>query len=612
MTFKLRPAGYALCISVLLGLAGCAASADQAQVSSSLPTAGSPTLADGICASTDSPMTVPVADVFAEGEWVRDFYTGHKARVTDGTVRLAPAPSAEGLLLLEPSAAPTGQFRWAGATVYFTVTDRFANGDPGNDHSYGRQSDRNLEIGTFHGGDFAGLTDHLDYLQRLGVNALWITPPFEQIHGWVGGGDQGDFRHYGYHGYYALDFTQPDANLGTRKEMRRLVQEAHKRGIRVVMDVVMNHPGYSTLQDMQTFGFGGLFKGFEQYLPDRWGDWRPKSYENYHAYHALIDYDHPDWSRWWGKDWVRAGIADYDQPPSATINPVKGSLSFLPDFKTESEKPVDLPIFLQNKADTRAINLPDTTVRGYLITWLTQWVRDFGIDGFRVDTAKHVEPEAWAALKKSAQQALEAYRALHPDQPLPAKDFWMVAEVFPHSVTRSRWFDTGFDAVINFDFQQEALAGARCLPNLEPVYASYSRTLHGDKPFNVMSYLSSHDTKLFSTIADGNNILEKRAAAALLLTPGTAQIFYGDESGRLRGPSGSDPTQGTRSDMNWAEVANGTAEPILSFWRKLGQFRHRHPAIGAGLHRQISESPYVFSRTLADDRVIVAFGEAAP
>ncbi len=86
------------------------------------------------------------------------------------------------------------------------------------------------EIGTFHGGDLQGLTSKLDYLQQMGVNALWISSPFEQIHGWVGGGTKGDFPHYAYHGYYTQDWSKLDANMGTEADLRRLVDEAHKRG----------------------------------------------------------------------------------------------------------------------------------------------------------------------------------------------------------------------------------------------------------------------------------------------------------------------------------------------------------------------------------------------
>ena len=270
---------------------------------------------------------------------------------------------------------------------------------------------------------------------------------------------------------------------------------------------------------------------------------------------------------------------------------------------------MDLPIFLQNKENTRATQLEDATARDYLVTWLTDWVREFGVDGFRVDTAKHVEPEAWKQLKTKAQDALDTYRANNPGQPLPAEEFWMVAEVFPHTVTRSSYFDAGFDAVINFDLQEEAQAGAACLPAMEPIYSEYSDKMHGDNPFNVMSYISSHDTQLFSRIANNKPAMQKRVAAALLFTPGTSQIFYGDESGRAFGPTGSDGHQGTRSDMNWADIENGTAQPVLSHWTKLGQFRARHPAIGAGEHKQLSTKPYVFSRTHGDDRVVIAFGK---
>ncbi|MBN0848608.1 alpha-amylase, partial [Pseudomonas aeruginosa] len=101
-----------------------------------------------------------------------------------------------------------------------------------NDNSYGRHKDGMQEIGTFHGGDLQGLTSKLDYLQQMGVNALWISSPLEQIHGWVGGGTKGDFPHYAYHGYYTQDWSKLDANMGTEADLRRLVDEAHKRGIR--------------------------------------------------------------------------------------------------------------------------------------------------------------------------------------------------------------------------------------------------------------------------------------------------------------------------------------------------------------------------------------------
>ena len=179
------------------------------------------------------PLTIDVSKTFAEGSKVRDFYSGNVATVSGGKITLQPAFGSNGLLLLEraETAAPA-PFDWHNATVYFVLTDRFVNGNPANDNSYGRHKDGMQEIGTFHGGDLQGLTSKLDYLQQMGVNALWISSPLEQIHGWVGGGTKGDFPHYAYHGYYTQDWSKLDANMGTEADLRRLVDEAHKRGIR--------------------------------------------------------------------------------------------------------------------------------------------------------------------------------------------------------------------------------------------------------------------------------------------------------------------------------------------------------------------------------------------
>lgn len=555
-------------------------------------------------------LEVDVSQVFAEGQALRDAYSGQSATVENGRVRLTPAADSDGLLLLEATEANNPPAHdWRNATVYFALTDRFANGDPGNDHSYGRMADGEQEIGTFHGGDLKGLTGKLDYLQQLGVSALWISAPVEQIHGWVGGGDKGDFRHYGYHGYYALDFTQLDANMGREEELRELIAQAHARGIRVLFDVVLNHPGYSTLADMQGLGFGALRDGMAQYLPADWSAWRPESYENLHAYHNLLDYQHPAWANWWGKDWVRAGIADYDNPPSVLVDPLKGSLAFLPDFRTDSQQAVGLPAFLKHKQPTRAVERPGYRVRDYLVEWLSFWVREFGVDGFRADTVKHVELDSWAALRQAADQARDAWSQAHPDDPLSGTPFWMVGEVFGHGPQTSVYHANGFDALINFAFQGE-LAGkaSDCLSQAEDGYREYAGLLARSPGHNFMSYASSHDTSLFFA-EQGQQLARQRSlAGALLLSPGAVQIYYGDESARAPGPSGSDPQQGTRSPMNWAAHKQPEIAALLEHWRRLGQFRARHPAIGAGSHERLSTRPYAFARTLGEDKVVIVQG----
>ena len=545
------------------------------------------------------PLTIDVSQSFAEGDNVRDFYSGNIVRVSGGKITLQPAPDSNGLLLLERAEIKnSAPFNWHNATVYFVLTDRFVNGNPDNDNSYGRQKDGMEEIATFHGGDLQGLTSKLDYLQQLGVNALWISSPLEQIHGWIGGGTQGDFPHYGYHGYYTQDWTKLDANMGTEDDLRRLVDEAHKRGIRILFDVVMNHTGYATLADMQEFQFGALYiQGDElkKTLGEHWTNWKPGKGQSWHAFNDYINFnDKTGWEAWWGKPWIRTDIGDYNSPG---FDDLTMSLAFLPDLKTESTEPSGLPNFYRHKPDTLAKEIPGYTPRDYLTHWLSQWVREYGIDGFRVDTAKHVEKAAWQQLKNQATEALAEWKKANPDKALDNAPFWMTGEAWGHGVMQSDYYRHGFDAMLNFDYQDQAAKAANCLSSMDLNWQQMAEKL---QDFNVLSYLSSHDTSLFR---EGDST----AAELLLLAPGAVQIFYGDESSRPFGPTGSDPLQGTRSDMNWQDVS-GKAADRVAHWQKLGQFRARHPAIGMGKQTTLSmPEGYGFIRETDDDKVMVVW-----
>lgn len=141
-----------------------------------------------------------------------------------------------------------GDFDWDEAVIYFAVTDRFFDGDASNNDAYGvGDYDTSAKKGgsSYHGGDFAGLTEKLDYLQDLGVNTIWITPIVENITD-----DQHDAKTdtatYGYHGYWASDFTKLNKHLGTEEEFAALIEAAHSRGMKLMVDVVLNHAGYGT------------------------------------------------------------------------------------------------------------------------------------------------------------------------------------------------------------------------------------------------------------------------------------------------------------------------------------------------------------------------------
>jgi alpha-amylase len=486
----------------------------------------------------------------------------------------APAPTAP-----PPPAAVPGDFA-DNPIVYFVVTDRFENGNRANDNAYGRTREATPEadVGTFHGGDLKGITNKLreGWFKQLGVNAIWITAPYEQIHGWVVGGNK-EFKHYAYHGYYALDFTVLDQSMGTPEELREMVDTAHAQGIRILFDVVMNHPGYLDITTAHNLK-----------IPVLW----PRALERatLQNYHRQIDYNNFEFRQWWGRDWVRAGLPGYLEGGRDDIT---SQLAYLPDFRTESKEAVKLPTFLKNKPGTRAVDLPDTTVRGYLVKWLTDWVREYGIDGFRVDTVKHVEPEAWTELKREAVKALADWKAANPAKKIDDAPFWMTGEYWGHGPERGKLHEAGFDSMINFEFQD--LAAEYAAP--EKLFARYA-ALQAGQPSQMLNYISSHDTRLFPR----SRLIE--AGTALLLAPGGVQIYYGDETARPEGPvPDSDPQQATRSDMNWARPDAA----VLAHWRTLGQFRARHVALARGTHQALGQAPYHFARIdRSGDRVVVA------
>lgn len=491
-------------------------------------------------------------------------------------------------------------FTWDNANVYFLLTDRFKNGNTANDHSYGRTLDKDgkplegwdTNPGTFHGGDFAGVTQSIEegYFDNLGVNAIWISAPYEQTHGYCDSGK--GFAHYSYHGYYVLDYTETDANFGTKEEFKTLVDTAHEHGIRVIMDIVMNHTGYNTVADMEQFGFGTLLDGaldFKYKLTD-------VGEVNDH-----IDYktSEEDWGKWWSNDWIRSGLPGYTEGAGGDLTM---SLSGLPDFRTEQTKDVTIPPILKTKwtqegtyAQKLAKYGESNTVTGYLSTWLSEWVREYGVDGFRCDTAKHVDKASWNQLKQACVSALREWRSNNKGKAGAdwKEDFWMTGEHWDHGVGYDTYYsEGGFDSMINFAVTG---GGALASGSVANTYQGYADQINTKEGFNVLSFMSSHDETL--TRGDENTMLYN--AAAFLLLPGGVQIFYGDETNRPLYPGVAFDGYGgsghaLRSDMNW----NDMDKTLLAQWQKVGQFRNKHVSIGAGSNVKLSATSGVaFGRT---------------
>ena len=511
-------------------------------------------------------------------------------------------------------------FTWDNATVYFMLTDRFKNGNTSNDHSYGRTLDKDgkpisgwdTAPGTFHGGDFAGITQAIEegYFSDLGVNALWISAPYEQTHGYCDSGN-GHFAHYSYHGYYVLDYTETDANFGTPEEFETLVDTAHKHGIRVIMDIVMNHCGYNTVADMEEYHFGTLLPGASDFK---------YVIENVSDFNKHIDYEtsSEDWGKWWGPDWVRSGLPGYTEGGGS--NELM-SLAGLPDFKTEQTKTVSIPPILKTKwtqegtYDQKVAKYGDNSgsVSDYLTTWLSEWVSQYGVDGFRCDTAKHVEMASWKKLKDKCVSALKTWRENNPTKAGANwdEDFWMTGECWDHNIGSgydSYFTEGGFDSMINFDSSGSPLPAAS---SINGKFQHYADSINSNDKFNQLTYISSHDSNLARTSDMAYQ------GSALMLLPGAVQVFYGDETNRKTVPGMSFDGHGgsghsLRSDMNWDSID----QDELTHWQKVGTFRKNHVAVGAGQHQQITayngSTGYTFARTYDDgnvsDNIIATIG----
>lgn len=356
-------------------------------------------------------------------------------------------------------------FDWDEAVVYFMMTDRFFDGNESNNTASGADT-YGKNPGLYHGGDFAGVTAKLDYLQDLGVNTIWITPIVENIPG-VDVTEEGKEDvpyNAAYHGYWASDFTKLNPTLGTTEEFETMISEAHKRGMRIMVDIVVNHAGYGTEST-----FAGML--------------RDKS------------------------------ISEGD---------IKSWQSNMPDFATEN-------------ADVRA----------KLVEWQTSWMRDYGVDYFRVDTVKHVDSTTWAALKNSTTVVKPSFK--------------MIGEYFGAGyASNGSTLGTGqMDADLDFDFNDQATSFVSGnISSVEKFLSARNSALNNT--YMTGQFLSSHDEDGFkAALMKGKGYTEDQATAAALVAAtlqltakGIPVIYYGEEVG-LSGLNNY-PYQTNRYDMDFS------------------------------------------------------------
>ena len=358
-------------------------------------------------------------------------------------------------------------FDWDEAVVYFMMTDRFFDGNESNNTASGADTYGD-NPGLYHGGDFAGVTAKLDYLQDLGVNTIWLTPIVKNIAG-VTVTDEGKEDvpyNAAYHGYWASDFTKLNPTMGTTEEFKTMISEAHKRGMRIMVDIVVNHAGYGT----------------------------------------------------------ESTFADMLRDKSVSEGDIKSWQSGLPDFATE-------------KADVRA----------KLVEWQTSWMKDYGVDYFRVDTVKHVDSTTWAALKNSTTEVNPSFK--------------MIGEYYGagYASNGSTLGSGQMDADLDFDFNDQATSFVSGnISSVEKFLSARNSALNN--AYMTGQFLSSHDEDGFkASLINGKGYTEDEATSAALVAAtlqltakGIPVIYYGEEVG-LSGLNNY-PYQTNRYDMDFSKA----------------------------------------------------------
>lgn len=358
-------------------------------------------------------------------------------------------------------------FDWDEAVVYFMMTDRFFDGNESNNTASGTDTYGD-NPGLYHGGDFAGVTAKLDYLQDLGVNTIWLTPIVKNIAG-VTVTDEGKEDvpyNAAYHGYWASDFTKLNPTMGTTEEFKTMISEAHKRGMRIMVDIVVNHAGYGT----------------------------------------------------------ESTFADMLRDKSVSEGDIKSWQSGLPDFATEN-------------ADVRA----------KLVEWQTSWMRNYGVDYFRVDTVKHVDSTTWAALKNSTTEVNPSFK--------------MIGEYYGagYASNGSTLGSGQMDADLDFDFNDQATSFVSGnISSVEKFLSARNSALNN--AYMTGQFLSSHDEDGFkASLMNGKQYTEDEATSAALVAAtlqltakGIPVIYYGEEVG-LSGLNNY-PYQTNRYDMDFSKA----------------------------------------------------------
>lgn len=501
--------------------------------------------------------------------------------------------------------------------IYFVLPDRFENGDPENDRgglTGGRLSTGfdPTNKGFYHGGDLKGLLKRLDYIQGLGATALWVAPIFKNKAVQGGPGHESA----GYHGYWITDFTQVDPHFGTNADFKALVDAVHARGMKFYMDIVVNH----TADVIQ-------YKECARLAPGQC------------AYRSIADYPYQRRGGVGGKPINPGFKGEQDESPANFAKLSDPNYAYtieVPPAERNEKVPAWLnnPIYYHNRGDSTFRDESKTmgdfsglddlftenprVLRG-MIDIYESWIEKYHVDGFRVDTAQHVNPEFW-------QKFVPAILARARANGIP--NFHIFGEAAmdnmdpAHTAVHTRV--DKFPSMLDFSFMWAILdvvqkgAPTDELTRLFEGDALYERG--PDSALQLPTFIGNHDAGRFGAFAMRNlpsasaDELLKRdilAHAMLLTLRGVPTIYYGDEQG-FTGHGGD---QDSRQDMFASLVASyndnqligtnattarsnfNTQHPLYRLISNLAHIRTSHRALTRGLQviRYAQDKPGLFA-----------------
>ena len=500
------------------------------------------------------------------------------ALTAEGAPARAPADpgSAPASAHASSASAPTAETDWRDQILYFVMTDRFDDGDPANNDQHAGEFDAH-DGAKYNGGDLRGIERRLDYIRGMGVTGIWITPPVANL--WW----DSVAHHGGYHGYWAENFMAVDAHMGTLADYRRLAEKIHGAGMTLVQDIVLNHTGnYFAYQ----------------------GGWNPATPQ---AHFKLI-----------ADSRGRTAPSQWPFSMNDVRNPAHRAAAvyhWTPDI-SDFKDPLQISSFQMSGLDD--LNSENPLVRTALRKSYDFWIREIGVDGFRIDTAFYVPKDALADFLYSDDRSNPG--VIKAAQAAGRPNFHVFGEGFsidkPYEETQARRIDglmhradgsTLMPGMLNFPLY--ATIGdvfARGRPTAELSYRIASMMRVHEQPELMPSFLDNHDVDRF--LAGGSQAGMKQALLLMMTLPGIPTIYYGTEQGFT----------GQRAAMFAAGSGSGgvdhfdTDVPLYRFVQRVTALRREHRVFSRGRPTVLKDNaagPGVLAYRMnqGDDSALVVF-----